>query len=131
MSASLDTTRWNPPTTKWMRGLIAMAVSTILSMPGCEQPTTITVPSGALMASESSRSSRVPGLSETSEIRWTPGTISVFLSINWKLAPGRGSEAHHCRRSTVVVALLRRQGGVLAIEGAGQVGAIDAEPLFG
>src|SRR5947207_2306130 len=43
MSASLDTTRWNPPATKWMRGLIAVAVSTILSMPGCEQPTTITV----------------------------------------------------------------------------------------
>jgi hypothetical protein len=49
---------------------------------GCEQPTTITMPSGVLMASDSSRSSNVPGLSETSESRWMSGAISVSLSMS-------------------------------------------------
>lgn len=31
---SLDTTRWKPPAMKWIRGLIAAAATTILSMPG-------------------------------------------------------------------------------------------------
>ncbi len=74
--------RKDPPTMKWMRGLIALADSTILSIPGCEHPTTMTMPSGVLKASDSSRSSSVPGLSETSVIRWMPGAISVFLSMS-------------------------------------------------
>ena len=49
--------------------LIALAASTIFSMPGCEQPTTMTMPSGVSRASESSRNSSVPGLSETSAIK--------------------------------------------------------------
>ena len=45
---------------------------------GCERATMITVPSGVLMASESSRSSWVPGLSETSEIQMdTRGDLGV------------------------------------------------------
>src|SRR5579864_1860577 len=36
--------RWKPPTI--MRGSIVLAASTILSMPGCEHPTTSTIPSG-------------------------------------------------------------------------------------
>ena len=67
---------------KWMRGLIALADSTILSIPGCEQPTTMTMPSDVLKARDSSRSSSVPGLSETSVIRWMLGAISVFLSMS-------------------------------------------------
>ena len=46
----------------------------------CEQPTTIAMPSGVLMASDSSRSSNVPGLSETSAIKCMSGAISVSLS---------------------------------------------------
>ena len=91
MSSSFDTTRWNPPATNWTRGLIFAAASTIFSIPGCEQPTTIAMPSGVLMASDSSRSSRVPGLSETSAIRWMPAAISVVLSINSKLAAGQAA----------------------------------------
>ena len=63
------------------------AASTILSIPGCEQPTTSTTPSGVLMASESSLSSRVPGASDTRAIRVMPGRISVVLSMSSKLAP--------------------------------------------
>ena len=74
---------------KWMRGLIAAAASTILSMPGCEQPTTRTTPLGVSIASDSSRNSSVVGLSETSAIRWIPGAISVVFSINSKLALGQ------------------------------------------
>src|SRR5271165_3409187 len=48
-------------------------------MPGCEQPTTITMPSGVLMASDSSCNSSVPGLSETSAIRWISGVISLEI----------------------------------------------------
>ncbi len=42
---------------------------TIFSMPGCEQPTTITMPSGVLIASDNSRNSSVPGLSDTNAMR--------------------------------------------------------------
>jgi len=66
-----------------------VAACTILSMPGWEQPTITTTPSGVLMAKDSSRSSSVPGLSETSVIRDMLGAISVFLSTSWKLAPGQ------------------------------------------
>jgi hypothetical protein len=52
------------PLRRWMRGSMAAAASTILSMPGWEQPTTRTMPSGVSMASDNSRSSRVVGLSE-------------------------------------------------------------------
>ena len=89
MSGSFATTRWKPPAIKWMRGLIAIAASTILSMPGCEQPTSRTMPSGVSIASDNSRSSSVVGLSETSAIRWMPGAISVVFSINSKLARGQ------------------------------------------
>ncbi len=50
-------------------GLIVLAAATILSMPGCEQPTTITMPSGVLIAGDNSRNSSVPGLSETNAMR--------------------------------------------------------------
>jgi hypothetical protein len=40
-----------------MRALLPVVASTILSMPGCEQPTITTIPSGELIASESLRSS--------------------------------------------------------------------------
>src|ERR1700722_1685950 len=43
-----------------MRGLMAVAAATMLSMPGCEKPTTIAMPSVVLMASDSSRSSATP-----------------------------------------------------------------------
>ncbi|HEY6354416.1 MAG TPA: hypothetical protein VIY30_08000 [Burkholderiaceae bacterium] len=65
----MATTRWKPPATNWIFGWIAVAALTMLSIPVCEQPTTITMPSGVSMANESSRSSSVPGLSDTSEIR--------------------------------------------------------------
>src|SRR5437016_6290009 len=66
---------------------MAAAASTILSIPGCEQPTTSTTPSGVLIARDSSLSSFVPGVSDTNAISVIPGTISVVLSINSKLAP--------------------------------------------
>src|SRR5207249_12025773 len=37
---------WKPPATKWMCLLILLAASTIASIPGCEQATTSTIPSG-------------------------------------------------------------------------------------
>jgi hypothetical protein len=43
-------------------------------------------PSGVSMANESSRSSSVPGLSATSEIKWIPGAITVGLSISMMFA---------------------------------------------
>src|SRR2546426_10668996 len=44
--------------------------------------------------------------------------------------PG-GAEPHDFRRPAVIVALLRRERFVLAIESAGQIGAIDAEAFLG
>lgn len=67
---------------------MAAAAAIILSTPGWEQPTTMTRPSGVLMASDSSRNSSVPGLSETSAIRWMSGAISAFFSTSSKLPPG-------------------------------------------
>ena len=71
--------------------MIASTVLTMLSMPGCEQPTTSTMPSGVSMASESSRSSSVPGLSDTSAIRCMPGAICVVLSISRMSACGHAA----------------------------------------
>jgi len=64
---------------------MAVAACKILSMPGCEQPTMITTPSDVLIA-DNSRSSSVPGLSETSVIKEMLGAISVFLLMSWKLS---------------------------------------------
>ena len=72
---------------KWILGFTVAAASTILSIPGCEQPTTSTTPSGVLMASDNYLSSRVPGASETRAISVIPETISVVLSMSSKLAP--------------------------------------------
>src|SRR3954467_7931158 len=72
MVSSGATTKWKPPAIKWILGFIVAAASTILSIPGCEQPTTSTTPSGVLMASANSLSSRVPGASETRAIRVMP-----------------------------------------------------------
>src|SRR5437667_9378934 len=44
--------------------------------------------------------------------------------------PG-GAEPHDFRRSAIIVALLWRERFVLAIESAGQIGAIDAEAFLG
>src|SRR6476620_10004810 len=68
MASSDATTRWKPPAIKWILGFMVAAASTILSIPGCEQPTTSTSPSGVLTASDSSLSSRVPGTSDTRAI---------------------------------------------------------------
>ena len=68
---------------------MAVAASTILSIPGWEQPTTRTMPSGVSMARDSSRSSSVVGLSETVAMRRMPGAISVVFSINSKFAFGQ------------------------------------------
>src|SRR5262249_99789 len=89
MASSDAATRWKPPAIKWILGFIVAAASTILSIPGWEQPTTSTTPSGVLMASDSSLSSRVPGASDTRAIRVMPGMISVVLSVSSKLAPSR------------------------------------------
>jgi hypothetical protein len=48
--------------------LIVVAASPILLMSGCEQPTMMTV--RGIAGRDSSRNSRVPGLSGTREIRW-------------------------------------------------------------
>jgi hypothetical protein len=50
--------------------------------PGMRATDTSTRPSGVRIASESSCNSKVPGLSETSAVRYMPGAISVFLSIS-------------------------------------------------
>src|SRR3954471_18220426 len=52
MASSDAATKWKPPAIKWILGFMVAAASTILSIPGCEQPTTRTTPSGVLMASE-------------------------------------------------------------------------------
>ena len=62
------------------------AASTNLSIPGCEQTTRRTTPSGVLTASDNSLSSLVPGASDTSASSVTPGATSVVLSIGSKLA---------------------------------------------
>lgn len=71
------------------RGSIAAAAATIFLIPGCEQPTMMTMPWEVSMARDNSRSSSVPGLSETRAIRWIPGAICVVLSISLKLAAGQ------------------------------------------
>src|SRR5205823_14344995 len=86
ITSSCAATRWNPPAIRWVLGLMAAAASTILSIPGCEQPTTSTMPSGVLTASDNSLSSLVPGASDTSAISVMPGATSVVFSIGSKLA---------------------------------------------
>jgi len=67
---------------KWMCGFIFAASATMLSMPGCEHPTTNTMPSAVLMANDNSFNSFVPGASDTSAINVMPGTSSVVLSVS-------------------------------------------------
>jgi len=84
--------------------LIFAAASTILSMPGCEHATTTTIPSGVLSASDSSRSSSVPGLSETNAIRWMPGCDLDVLVDELEIGDGPGgAEPHHVGGHAVVV----------------------------
>ena len=126
-----------------MRGLIAAAALTILSMPGCEQPTRMARPSGVSSTSDSSRSSSVPGLSETSATRWTPGAICRVLSTSWMFALGHaepsaradatggGAEREGAAQPGVEVAfaegLLQRREGRLA----GAVARRDVGDLVG
>src|SRR5260370_37013033 len=130
MSGSLAVTRWKPPAMKWMRGLIALADSTILSIPGCEHPTTMTMPSGVLKASDSSRSSSVPGLSETSVMMDARCDLRVLVDeLKISARPSR-AKPHDFWWCTVVVALLRWERRVFAIEAAWQIRAIDAETFL-
>src|SRR5215204_2702039 len=80
LTSSVATTRWNPPAIEWILGLMAAAASTILSIPGCEQPTTSTTPSDVLMASDNSLSSLVPGaLGHERDERDSGGNFGRFV----------------------------------------------------
>ena len=61
-------------------------------MPGCEQPTRTTSPSGVRSISDSSCSSRVPGVRETVDTIATPGATSVSESSRMKWARGHTVE---------------------------------------
>src|SRR5262245_25368643 len=65
MASSDATTRWKPPAIKWILGLMVAAASTILSIPGCEQPTTSTIPSGVLMVAARLNEARARELADT------------------------------------------------------------------
>src|SRR5437899_1074344 len=111
---------------------MAVASCTMRSTPGCEQPTTSTRPSGVRIASEISRNSSVPGLSDTSAIRYMPGTISMFLLNQLKVGGGPGlSHVYDFGWSAAVITLFRGQRRVLAIpRTAGLVIAVDPGSLL-
>src|ERR1022692_2280519 len=105
---------------------MAAAASTIFSIPGCEQPTTNTMPSEVFTARDSSLSSFVPGASDTNAIRVMPGAISVVLSINSKLAPRHAApKLHDLRWCAFVVAHLRRQRLIFSVEARRQRRTVD------
>src|SRR6266404_2040252 len=56
-----------------------LTVSSTLSTPGCEHPTTTASPSGVLIANDSSFMSRVPGFSDIVVNTKKPGKISVVF----------------------------------------------------
>src|SRR5439155_18346410 len=65
---------------------ITVDASTIRSIPGCEHPTTRISPLGVSIASESSRSSKVPAVWDTVAITDIPVAAFVTPSIRTKLA---------------------------------------------
>src|SRR5215475_13238243 len=112
MPSSGAATRWNPPAIRRILELMVAAASTIFSIPGCEQPTTSTMPSEVLTASDNSLSSLVPGIGNKRDQR---NAWDHFGGLVDKLEIGTlpsSTELHHLRRRAFVVPHLGGQRSV-------------------